>query len=462
MSNIADLLKDISGSDNKAVGLLGSFIGTLADLSGGIQAISTLVNLFASNDNAEILAKLSDIQTAIQRDFAALQAETRAANILSRLANLDPAIAQAQAVMDQLPDDLSQTPPVSEEYRLQQIGLCLNAVELLDQDDKWSTNFADEVYYGFNWVDPTTGQSTPTDEWTRLVAPNPNPDGTVFSTRYVLPYYLRVLYDFMLVAAAFEANYSTSYKSPLQRFTARLQTAHDISRQGIVTIRTPTRSEAGVGPPGSATYDVSGPYLDGPIGQSQWHSPFVSSLEFGPIHMSTPPTPEVRQTLDAQYLRGMDDAYFQEYGAVHTYSADSNISHYPVVLLPTVAPDVYWGQFSAKLSLANRRNWKEVYADVGLATVWTTINALRDLTGDPPLGTFDPDAVWTLREINQILGTAFGNPPVLVPPAISAADVISRLAMAGGAPSNRPLSLRSALSAALSAATVTSVQIDVP
>jgi hypothetical protein len=278
MSNSADLLKDISGSDNKAVGLLGSFIGTLADLSGGIQAISTLVNLFASNDNAEILAKLSDIQTAIQRDFAALQAETRAANILSRLANLDPAIAQAQAVMDQLPDDLSQTPPVSEEYRLQQIGLCLNAVELLDQDDKWWTNFADEVYYGFNWVDPTTGQSTPTDEWTRLVAPNPNPDGTVFSTRYVLPYYLRVLYDFMLVAAAFEANYSTSYKSPLQRFTARLQTAHDISRQGIVTIRTPTRSEAGVGPPGSATYDVSGPYLDGPIGQSQWHSPFVSSL----------------------------------------------------------------------------------------------------------------------------------------------------------------------------------------
>ena len=39
-------------------------------------------------------------------------------------------------VVDQLPDDLRQVPPVSNEYRLQQIGICLDAVNDLDQDDK--------------------------------------------------------------------------------------------------------------------------------------------------------------------------------------------------------------------------------------------------------------------------------------------------------------------------------------
>jgi hypothetical protein len=140
---------------------------------------------------------------------------------------------------------------------------------------------------------------------------------------------------------------------------------------------------------------------------------------------------------------------------VHTYSGYSSISYYPPIPLPTIAPDVFLLEFFAKLNLAIRRNWKDAYTTIGLATVWKTLKVLRSLTGDAPLAGFDPGSVWSLREINQILGSAFRDPSVPIPPEISGFDTISRLAMAGGLPVSRPLSWRGALSAALKAATIT-------
>src|ERR1051326_1820178 len=97
MSNLADLLKQVSGSNSKAIDLVGNVLGTLADVSGGVGAVVELLGLFVANDNT-IVSKLNDIETEIQRDFAMLHAEQRAQNILNRLNSLDPPIAQAQTV----------------------------------------------------------------------------------------------------------------------------------------------------------------------------------------------------------------------------------------------------------------------------------------------------------------------------------------------------------------------------
>jgi hypothetical protein len=389
---------------------------------------------------------------------------------------------------------LSQSPPVDEEYRLTQINLCLDSVEQLIQDDKWLTNFSDEIYYGSSYdpTKPANDPGTSTDLWTGLLAPTQNPDGTVFSDRYILPDFMTVLYEFMLVAAAFEPDYQTRFQVALKSFAAKLQTVYDTSKQGIVAIRTPTRAQIGVGPfkvtaaPVSSGYVNENynavcffgqwwPYLDGlpgggdlPGTQSQWHSPFTNStlpFVYGPDGPQGGPKPA--QCVDI--LPDLDPGayYFQDYGVVHMYSGYSNVSHYPPIPKPAATPDVFWPQFTASLNLGIRRNWKAVYAAVGLATVWTTINVLRRLTGDPPLGAFDPDTGWTLREIGQILGSAFREPSAPAPPGISAAYVISGLAtiaanMREGAegvlpatPLTRPLSLRGALSTALTAITFT-------
>src|SRR5271165_3360133 len=126
MSNLGDLLNQVTESNDGAIKLAGNVIGTLADIAGAAGAVGAVVNAVVGlignfiNDDQEILSKLSDIQNQIRSSFAALDAELRAENILNRLNSLDPALAQAQAVIDQLKDDLSKTPPVDDEYRLSQ------------------------------------------------------------------------------------------------------------------------------------------------------------------------------------------------------------------------------------------------------------------------------------------------------------------------------------------------------
>ena len=439
MSDVTDLLKAVAGTNSEVVNLIGGAIGTLAnfsDIAGGVQAIVGLIDLFLPQGPDPVLGKLKDIQTEIQQDFAALKAEERVQNILTRWNNLDPPVAQGQSVLDQLKDVVSKVPPVTEEYRLQLIQICLAAVEQfvvlpLGQDPRWLTSFSDEIYYGYGIypeIDPS-GRHT-SDQWASVIAPIPNSDGTVFSDRYTLPYYMRLLSAFLLTAVALEPDYQARYTESLQRFTARLQEVYDTSRQGIVTIRTPTASEMqGVGSELSGQTVYRNPKW--PIGR-------VDIYLFWTIAVPTdyyghPFTPEARQLLDKQFLQQLDDEWFQEYGVVHTYSGYSNISHYPPI--PTSPPtrdDIFLLQFYAKLNLAIRRNWKEAYAAIGLAAVWTTINDLRKLTGDPPLARSDPNTTWSLLEISQILGSAFRDPSAPVLPYISVADIISGLATAGG------------------------------
>lgn len=492
MSNISDLLNNVAEANNGAITLAGNVIGSLADISGAVSLVVGAVDLFL-NDDQEILTQLNNIQTQIQEGFAAAAAEARAANILNRLNNLDPALAQAQSVLDNLKADLSQTPPVDEAYRLQQIQLCLDSVEQLNQDDKWLTNYADEIYYGSPFGPEADDLS---DMWTGIVPPTPNADGTVFSCRYVLPDFLRVLFDFMLVAAAFEPKYTTLYQTPLQSYAARLQTVYNTSKQGLVTIRKPTASQLGILSfdadvqwwQNYSTVALFGP--DEPPGPGQpspgqW--PYISSLSDSlAIPPSTlgawrsayggsatglldwqggasDPVPaycaEVQESLTAPEFSAV-----QEYGVVHTYTGYSNISTYPPIPLPSTNPNVFWPQFSASLDLALQRNYKQAYSDLGLSTVWKTINVLNGLTGQPLLGVYDPDVVWTLRELNGILGSAF--PPV-PPSGISAQAVIAGLTTiatnmdAGESgvkpapPLARPLSLRGSLSDALNAVTFT-------
>ena len=383
MSNVSDLLQHIGASDSEAIGLLGDSIGVLADISGvgaAVDILASLLDQFTSTSN-QAAAKLEAIQTAIAENFAQLHAEQRAAHILDRLRDLDPAIAQAQSVLDELKSTLLQVPPVTPEFKKDRIRICLEAIERLDRDDKWLTVFADEIYYGQHG----------TDLWSGEVLPTPHPTGLVFSSRYILPLYLRVLHIFMLVAAAYEPNYQVTFKEELRRFTERLRQVYETSSAGIVPIRLPNLELV---------------------------SDFVLfNGEYGAVHTYS------GYSDVSDVIAGL---FSSEPVAVGTTdSPGSNVVDHVVVLSRDRLLDYY-----ALLRLGSRGRSKDVYIAVGLGRLRKTIDSLRKLTGDPPLLGRDPSA-WSFREIDEILVSAFKDPsgPLL---EMSGLDTMQRLTTAAG------------------------------
>lgn len=262
--------------------------------------------------------------------------------------SLAPAVAQAQTVVDQLKADFLQHPPVTDDYKLQQIGLCLDAVNQLDLETKWLTVFKDEVY---------ADAAILTDRWQLSgFTPQPNADGTVFTDRYNTAYFMQVLSMFLVVAKVFDPDYLSNYAAPLSRFRKRLRWAYDTSADGIQFVN----------PPPEDTF-LSVPVTDKDLlGEWAYNGAFLS----------------------------------QPYGAVHIYSGLNFINQFAPIPDPPQwpPPDYFWQQFYALLDLQNRECWKKTHNKAGLDIVYDTYAALMRLTGQQ--GTYiNAGTTWTLREI---------------------------------------------------------------
>jgi hypothetical protein len=130
--------------------------------------------------------------------------------VLDRLQSIDRATAGAQTALDQLKADLTASPPVTFEYRQQQIAKCLDSLNEFDNDDQWKVNYFNQIYYS--------------NPWSGTIAPAPDATGLAFSTIFILPVFLRTIIQFLTVGIAFEPNFATAYGDPIRRFAGRLQT----------------------------------------------------------------------------------------------------------------------------------------------------------------------------------------------------------------------------------------------
>ena len=326
--------------------------------------------------------------------------------------------------------------------------------------------FADEIYYA-QVENPDT--SPDFDSWTGVLAPTPNADGTVFSDGYVLPLFLRTLYDFMLTAAVFDPGFITNYKDVLEGFASRLQAVYKTSTDGIVTVRVPGADALGVN-------------LNRAGGTLQYTAE--------PVAPGNPPPLGVSSGWGTNDSPGVP---MSEYGVVHLYSGYANLSYYPSAPqegisqppVPDIQPNLFLLARIAVLKLAVRRNWKEAYAFLGFPAVWSALNMLNNLTGNVSLGPIDLNTVWTFREIEEIFSSSSAEAEAFFGDAFTdpglPASTITKLALAalqagpaskdvnlgpeqgltsiepaptGGSP-KRPLSFRNALSSALAAATNT-------
>jgi hypothetical protein len=144
VSNLADLLNDISNKNASAISVVGDTIGTIADVTGVVGAITTIVSLAEGDDTPTLL---QNILTAIQNAFQQLSVELKAENTIQRLTNLANALAPAQAILQTLKLSVEQQPPLTQGDRLTQIQACITAVDKLNPKVLWSAPFSDQVYW---------------------------------------------------------------------------------------------------------------------------------------------------------------------------------------------------------------------------------------------------------------------------------------------------------------------------
>jgi hypothetical protein len=402
---LQDFFVTITVADSGVTALAGALIGTLADIAGTIEVIDEFISK-NTQGSIDLKNELDGLKATIKQEFADLREDVRAGHKLEQYEGLDVLFAQAQAVFDDVKLNLNAT----QEFRTAQVQVCQAALNIFEEAEErhWKTVFLDELYYGQDHGDSFAG----------VITPQPDPDGTVFRVRYVVPLYLRGLHMFMVVAAAFfQPDFAEKFKTPLQTYAARLLKVHDASQNGIVPMRKPTRDEI----------------LPGLGWAEDWYSLFGHAPG------------DVRIT-------------YQPYGVVHTYSGYSSISFHPNDIPDFDVFDVEQRRLLALhviigLNFRIENEWKKTYVAIGLRQLRNTINDLRKLTGDPALPEFERSKGWSLSETYRLLDTMAplndaGRPDFS---AFKILSTVAAVAAFGGLTAKRPVSWRGALAAVLTA-----------
>jgi hypothetical protein len=325
----------------------------LADFSGTIGLVQFIIGLNKHDD------QLKPVLNAIQAGFKQLEDQIAASDKLQRMRDVDQGINPAVGVFEQLPAILTSTPPASQDFKLQQIQICQDAVLFFTEyDDKWQAVWADLPYYS--------------DFWSGKLAPQPGGDGLVLNYTYTLSQFLRAIYIFLTAVRALAPASIIEYQDVLNRCLARLESVHQTIISGIVGTRMPTAD---------AIFNVSpiDPETGGWVEEYPWR-------DFGPRVF--PPW---------------------SYGAVEICSGASDVSSYMEYNPSSAIPDFYampipgqWVNFSNLIQLRIIRKQKDLYRQLGLPVAWSAINQLRQLTGQPLLT--DAYDAWSVGEVISILG----------------------------------------------------------
>jgi len=367
MSNLADLLRNITDSSKNELDDLGNVLGTMADISGAYGFLELVEGLFDSGQS-----DLSAIQNAITNGFMLLGKVAEGDQILQRNTTLNgyigPALTQLESVQAEANADPNPTDVVAF------IAPCITALNNLGGNTQpdivwnltagWPIYWTDvgEYFSHCDYFNPKGYSSG--DVGYGLQDPPLNSDGlTVFYYTYSLPLYVYAVSIFLAVAGSLDPNFATNYSDVIRTSAALLKSRHDLIFQTGLTQLTP----------------------------SDWTSA-------GLVKISCPggsPTAGITLLYDPEFT-GIPIGAQIEYGAVEKYSGYSSVGdHYQINLNSAAGTDPAT-YFKFQIRLLKRT--KDVYVGVGLRNVWVIVNNLNKIVGDPPLsGTNFGD--WSLREI---------------------------------------------------------------
>jgi hypothetical protein len=371
MSNLSDLINNITDASKDELDDLGNLIGTMADLSGAFGFLQLVSQLLGTGQS-----DLSAIDDAIINGFAQLGKVEEGNQILQRNTTLNGYIGPALTELQTVQAELNANPSPTEVVDF--IKPCITALNDLggatQPDIVWNISAGWPIY----WTD--RGQyssrcdyynpklSTTGDVGYGPQNPPVNSDGlTVFYYTYSLPLYLFAVSIFLVVAGSLDPKFVTNYADIIRSAAALLKSRHDQIYQTGLTQLTPGNWAAG------QLWDVS-------------------------CHEWGPPAPGI--TIVNGWINSDEDsvpvAAMIEYGAVEKFSGYSSVGdNYQINLVgQRYADPATFGKFQIRLL----KRTKDVYVGVGLRNVWQVIDNLNALVGDPPLsGRNFGD--WSFREI---------------------------------------------------------------
>jgi hypothetical protein len=355
MSNLGDIF----GSNKEAIDRIGGMFGLLADISGAIGFVQEVQSLIAPD------LSLQDVLNDIQTEFSQLEGEIAATNKLAKMRDVDENMRDAVGVFYQLPDILNG-PPITLQEKHDDIQICEAAVHYFSNVADWQALRAELPYYS--------------DGWSGTLAPQADSSGEVFNYTYTLPQFLRAIYILLTVIRALEPKSLPDYATTFASCVDLLTSLHQTITSGIVGTRMPSVSDVGFYSPPSVGYDV------GPQG-SQPPGYFSTNWTTNP---------------------GGGDAVLNPYGAVEIYSGSNNVGSYAADFFPYGVDLTSWGttsanNFMALIALRITKQMKSLYVQIGMPTVLTLLNQLRQLIGQPP-STDAPYSAWPFNEVISMLG----------------------------------------------------------
>jgi hypothetical protein len=234
-------------------------------------------------------------------------------------------------------------------------------------------------------------------------------DHTAFNYTYILPQYLQAVNVFLSIGAVIDPKFVQNWSDTIRSMACLMQSVHDcIVKNGIT--------------------QLSPPFWTGQT-LRLWTEGFTNTSAPAPTGTVSGVFGSGRQNgvLPAPY------AFQIEFGAVERFSGQSSVGIYQLDTPPfddeSTDPRPY-NKFQIRLL----RRWKRVYIAAGLPTVWTIINSLKQLVGDPLLPR--PNlSDWSIREIAAII-TAL--PPGVPTPGLPISVVAVARILQNTLPSDTP------------------------
>jgi hypothetical protein len=391
--NLADLLNNISQDDLDGTNIVSSLLGTFADISGAVGLGLMIVQIINSGQPDEVLVAFQQLQNTIQTDFALLNQDLNAEQIIERNTVINGYLGPAYARFQSLPAALNARPPLSAADIIAFIADCIATLDQLNgtaqPDIVWSRNYDWQIY----WTDQWDAQNSSAESayWFYAAygeqAPLKNADGTVFVPTYSLPLYLWAVFLFLAVGLSLDPNFKVNYAGVLRSIKTLLNTRYDqIFNDGLTSLTPPDWTSEGVlaaarNQPGfgSAQPDPSKPG-------------YGISLYGIPLGGRPPHT-----KLLGVYL---------EYGAVEKFSGASSVGYrYKVLVSNDGDPANRDAAIYHKLQLRLMSRMKGLYSAIGLPQVVQTINQISGLLGEAQIP-FPGYADWSFRAIYEESGLA--------------------------------------------------------
>jgi hypothetical protein len=346
-------VKDLQGTLGTALDVASSAVAIISGVGALVGGVGVILDLFFEKTD-----QLKEIVNVLSAKFDVVYQLISAEHDVVTLQNITDQLEKARTQLFVL-REFPQGTPNFEAQRGAVLNESAEAVNTLGNPDFWKRPFFEQGIYRDGWA----GSLPPPG-----VKPGTVP--LVFDYRLVMPAYLETIVIRLAILSALMPDYRRTNAPELDLMAERLERFHQTIMHGMVTLRPPTFDE------------------------TLYHA-LVLSIESTWNQRLVPPG--------------------QLYGAVDTYSAASDVASWSGARFPNPltnpAPESSqlfdadrqhrdYQKFLAQHEIGTRARWATLYHTIGMSTLWTIRNQLRDLTSHQKGDRTDPGN-WSLRWLDE-------------------------------------------------------------